>query len=114
MFKKPLAANQLIQKKLADMQTEINLGLASCVLTSNAMNQDRDIINAISLLKRNNCKKSLDIVRDCRDMLGANGLVEEYNIMRHLVNLETVKTYEGTEDIHSLILGRNQTNIPSF
>jgi glutaryl-CoA dehydrogenase len=113
-FGRPLAANQLIQKKLADMQTEINLGLASCVLTSNAMNQDRDIINAISLLKRNNCKKSLDIVRDCRDMLGANGLVEEYNIMRHLVNLETVKTYEGTEDIHSLILGRNQTNIPSF
>jgi len=114
MFKKPLAANQLIQKKLADMQTEINLGLASCVLTSNAMNQDRDIINAISLLKRNNCKKSLDIVRDCRDMLGANGLVEEYHIMRHLVNLETVKTYEGAENIHSLILGKNQTGIDSF
>ncbi len=114
MFKKPLAANQLIQKKLADMQTEINLGLSSCLLTANAMNNDKNIINAISVLKRNNCKKSLDIVRDCRDMLGANGLIEEYHIMRHLVNLETVKTYEGAENIHSLILGKNQTGIASF
>ena len=114
MFKKPLAANQLIQKKLADMQTEINLGLSSCLLTANAMNNDKNIINAISILKRNNCKKSLDIVRDCRDMLGANGLVDEYHIMRHLVNLETVKTYEGAENIHSLILGKNQTGIASF
>ena len=114
MFKKPLAANQLIQKKLADMQTEINLGLSSCLLTANAMNNDKNIINAISILKRNNCKKSLDIVRDCRDMLGANGLTEEYHIMRHLVNLETVKTYEGAENIHSLILGKNQTGIASF
>ena len=114
MFKKPLAANQLIQKKLADMQTEINLGLAACHITAKAMSEGKDIINSISILKRNNCKKSLDIVRDCRDMLGANGLIEDYHIMRHLVNLETVKTYEGTEDIHSLILGRNQTNIPSF
>ena len=73
-----------------------------------------DFINAISILKRNNCKKSLDIVRDCRDMLGANGLIEEYHIMRHLVNLETVKTYEGAENIHSLILGKNQTGIASF
>jgi len=114
MFKKPLAANQLIQKKLADMQTEINLGLAACHITAKAMSEGKDIINSISILKRNNCKKSLDIVRDCRDMLGANGLIEDYHIMRHLVNLETVKTYEGTEDIHSLILGRNQTSIPSF
>jgi len=114
MFKKPLAANQLIQKKLADIQTEINLGLSSCLLTANAMNNDKNIINAISILKRNNCKKSLDIVRDCRDMLGANGLIEEYHIMRHLVNLETVKTYEGAENIHSLILGKNQTGIASF
>ncbi len=114
MFKKPLAANQLIQKKLADMQTEINIALASCLLTSLAMTQDKNIINAISILKRNNCKKALDIVRDCRDMLGANGLVEEYHIMRHLVNLETVKTYEGAENIHSLILGKNQTGIASF
>ena len=114
MFKKPLAANQLIQKKLADMQTEINLGLASCILTAKAMTDGKNIINAISILKRNNCKKSLDVVRDCRDMLGANGLIEDYHIMRHLVNLETVKTYEGAEDIHSLILGKNQTGINSF
>ena len=114
MFKKPLAANQLIQKKLVDMQTEINLGLAGCYLTGKAMSEGKDIINAISVLKRNNCKKSLEIVRDCRDMLGANGLIEEYHIMRHLVNLETVKTYEGAEDIHSLILGKNQTGIASF
>jgi len=114
MFKKPLASNQLIQKKLADMQTEINLGLAACYITANSMDEGKDIINALSILKRNNCKKSLDIVRSCRDMLGANGLIEDYHIMRHLVNLETVKTYEGTEDIHSLILGRNQTNYSSF
>ena len=114
MFNKPLAANQLIQKKLADMQTEINLGIASCFLTAKNMEDKKDIINAISILKRNNCKKSLDIVRDCRDMLGANGLMEEYHVMRHLVNLETVKTYEGAENIHSLILGKNQTGISSF
>jgi Acyl-CoA dehydrogenases len=78
------------------------------------MNQGRNTNNAISVLKRNNCKKSLEIVRDCRDMLGANGLFEEYHIMRHLVNLETVKTYEGAENIHSLILGKNQTGIASF
>ena len=114
MFKKPLAANQLIQKKLADMQTEINLGLAACLLTAKAMSEGKNIINAISILKRNNCKKSIGIVRDCRDMLGANGLIEDYHIMRHLVNLETVKTYEGAENIHSLILGKNQTGIASF
>ena len=114
MFKKPLAANQLIQKKLADMQTEINLGLASCMLTAKAMTDKKNIVNAISILKRNNCNKSLEVARDCRDMLGANGLIEDYHIMRHLVNLETVKTYEGAENIHSLILGRNQTGISSF
>ena len=114
MFKKPLASNQLIQKKLSEMQIEINLGLASCLLSAKALDQGKDIINAISILKKNNCKKSLDIVRDARDMLGANGLLEEYHIMRHLVNLETVKTYEGSEDIHSLILGKNQTGISSF
>ena len=114
MFKKPLAANQLIQKKLADMQTEINLGMASCLLTGKNMDEKKNTINAISILKRNNCKKSLDIIRNCRDMLGANGLLEEYHVMRHLVNLETVKTYEGTENIHSLILGKNQTGISSF
>ena len=114
MFKKPLAANQLIQKKLADIQTEINLGLAACKLTANAMDENQDIINALSIIKRNNCKKSLEIVRDCRDMLGANGLIEDYHIMRHLVNLETVKTYEGAENIHTLILGKGQTGIASF
>ena len=114
MFKKPLAANQLIQKKLADIQTEINLGLAGCNLTSKAIDENKDIINAISILKRNNCRKSLNIVRDCRDMLGANGLIDDYHIIRHLINLETVKTYEGAENIHSLILGKNQTGIASF
>ena len=114
MFKKSLASNQLIQKKLSEMQIEINLGLASCLLSAKALDQDKNIVNAISILKKNNCKKSLDIIRDSRDMLGANGLLEEYHVMRHLVNLETVKTYEGAEDIHSLILGKNQTGISSF
>ena len=114
MFKKPLASNQLIQKKLADIQTEINLGLAACNLTAKAMDKNQDIINALSIIKRNNCKKALEIVRNCRDMLGANGLIEDYHIMRHLVNLETVKTYEGAENIHTLILGKGQTGIASF
>ena len=114
MFKKPLAANQLIQKKLVDIQTEINLGLAACNLTAKAMDKNQDIINALSIIKRNNCNKSLEIVRNCRDMLGANGLIEDYHIMRHLVNLETVKTYEGAENIHTLILGKSQTGIASF
>ena len=114
MFKKTLAANQLIQKKLSEMQIEINLGLASCLLTAKALDEGKDIINAISVLKKNNCQKSLNIAREARDMLGANGLLEEYHVMRHLVNLETVKTYEGAEDIHSLILGKNQTGISSF
>ena len=114
MFKKPLASNQLIQKKLSEMQIEINLGLASCLLSSKALDDGKDIINAISILKKNNCQKALDICRNARDMLGANGLLDEYHVMRHLVNLETVKTYEGAEDIHSLILGKNQTGISSF
>ncbi len=114
MFKKPLASNQLIQKKLSEMQIEINLGLASCLLSAKALDDGKEIINAISILKKNNCQKALDICRDSRDMLGANGLLEEYHVMRHLVNLETVKTYEGAEDIHSLILGKNQTGISSF
>ncbi len=114
MFKKSLASNQLIQKKLSEMQIEINLGLASCLLSTKALDKNKNIVDAISILKKNNCKKSLDIAREARDMLGANGLLEEYHIMRHLVNLETVKTYEGSEDIHSLILGRNQTGISSF
>ena len=114
MFKKPLAANQLIQKKLADMQTEINIALSACLHTGRAMDKNMDTKVAISILKRNNCKKAINIVREARDMLGANGLLEENHIMRHLVNLETIKTYEGTEDIHSLILGKFQTNIDAF
>ena len=114
MFKKPLAANQLIQKKLADMQTEINIALSACLHTGRAMDNKKDVKNAISILKRNNCKKAIDICRNARDMLGANGLVEENHIIRHVVNLETVKTYEGTEDIHALILGKNQTGLEAF
>tara|TARA_Y100000590_G_scaffold272990_1_gene306506 strand:- start:761 stop:1927 length:1167 start_codon:yes stop_codon:yes gene_type:complete len=114
MFKKPLASNQLIQKKLADMQTEINLSLSACLLTGRAMDKNKETKIAISILKRNNCKKAINIAREARDMLGANGLLEEYHIIRHLLNLETVKTYEGTEDIHTLILGKNQTDLSAF
>ena len=114
MFKKPLAANQLIQKKLADMQTEINIALSACLHTGRAMDNNKDVKNAISILKRNNCKKAIDISRNARDMLGANGLLEENHIIRHMVNLETVNTYEGTADIHALILGKNQTGIGAF
>ena len=114
MFKKKLAANQLIQKKLADMQTEISISLSACLHAGQAMDNNKDLKIAISMLKRNNCHKALKIVRNARDMLGANGLLEEYHIIRHLINLETVKTYEGTEDIHSLILGKFQTNISAF
>ena len=114
MFKKPLAANQLIQKKLAIMQTEISLGLSACLHAGRAIDQKKDIRIAVSMLKRNNCKKAIEIVREARDMLGANGLLEEYHIMRHLLNLETVKTYEGAEDIHALILGKFQTNLGAF
>ena len=114
MFKKPLAANQLIQKKLAIMQTDISMGLSSCLHTGRAMDLGRDVKIAISLLKRNNGKKAIEIVREARDMMGANGLLEDYHVMRHLVNLETVKTYEGTEDIHALILGKFLTKIDSF
>ena len=114
MFKKPLAANQLIQKKLAIMQTDISMGLSACLHTGRAIDQGRDAKIAISLLKRNNCKKGIEIVREARDMMGANGLLEDYHIMRHLVNLETVKTYEGAEDIHALILGKFQTKLSCF
>jgi len=114
MFNKPLAANQLIQKKLAIMQTEISLGLSACLHAGRALDKGKDLKIAISMLKRNNCKKALEITREARDMLGANGLLEEYHIMRHLVNLETVKTYEGAEDIHALILGKFQTSMGSF
>ena len=114
MFKKPLASNQLIQKKLAIMQTEISIGYSACLHAGRALDLGKDLRIAISMLKRNNCKKAIEIVREARDMMGANGLLEEFHIMRHLVNLETVKTYEGTEDIHALILGKSQTNLNSF
>ena len=114
MFKKPLASTQLIQKKLAIMQTEISLGSSSCLHAGRALDKGHDMKIAISMLKRNNCKKAIEIVREARDMMGANGLLEEYHVMRHLVNLETVKTYEGAEDIHSLILGKFQTNMNAF
>ena len=114
MFKKPLASKQLIQKKLALMQTEITLGWSACLHAGRAMDKNKDVKVAISMLKRNNCQKAIEVIREARDMLGANGLLEEYHIMRHLVNLETVKTYEGTEDVHTLILGKFQTNIDAF
>ena len=114
MFKKPLASKQLIQKKLALMQTEITLGWSACLHAGRAMDKNKDVKVAISMLKRNNCQKAIEVVREARDMLGANGLLEEYHIMRHLVNLETVKTYEGAEDVHTLILGKFQTNIDAF
>ena len=112
--KKPLASKQIIQKKLADMQTEISLGLSACMHVGKAMEDNKDTKIAISMLKRNNCRKALNIVREARDMLGANGILEEYHIIRHLVNLETVNTYDGTEDTHALILGKFQTNIDAF
>tara|TARA_B100000029_G_C17590668_1_gene962396 strand:+ start:2208 stop:3374 length:1167 start_codon:yes stop_codon:yes gene_type:complete len=114
MFKKPLASKQLIQKKLAQMQTEISLGWSACLHTGRAMDRKKDVKVAISMLKRNNCLKAIKIARDSRDILGANGILEENHIMRHLVNLETVNTYEGTDDIHALILGKNQTNLSAF
>ena len=111
---KQLAAKQLIQKKLADMQTEISLALSACMHVGRAIDNNKDTKIAISMLKRNNCRKALKIVRDARDMLGANGILDEYHIIRHLVNLETVNTYDGTEDTHALILGKFQTNIDAF
>ncbi len=113
-FGRPLAANQLIQKKLADMQTEIALGLQGCVRMGRLMDQDRLPVESISLLKRNNCGKALDIARTARDMHGGNGISDEYHVIRHVMNLETVNTYEGTHDIHALILGRAQTGIQAF
>ena len=113
-FGRPLAANQLVQKKLADMQTEIALGLAGCLRIGRLLDADRLPVESISLLKRNNCGKALDIARVARDMHGANGIADEYHVIRHVMNLETVNTYEGTHDIHALILGRAQTGIQAF
>ena len=113
-FGRPLAATQLVQKKLADMQTEITLGLLGCLRMSRLFEQERLPLPSISLLKRNNCGKALDIARAARDIHGANGIADEYHVIRHMMNLETVNTYEGTHDIHALILGRAQTGIQAF
>ena len=113
-FGRPLAATQLVQTKLANMQTEISLGLVACHRAGQLMDSSNISPELISLIKRNSCGKSLDIARMARDMLGGNGISDEYPIMRHMMNLEVVNTYEGTYDIHGLILGRSQTDIPAF
>ncbi len=113
-FGRPLAANQLIQKKLADMQTEIALGLQAALRVGRLMDEGRAPPEAVSLIKRNNCGKALEIARMARDMHGGNGIADEYHVIRHLLNLEAVNTYEGTHDIHALILGRAQTGIAAF
>jgi glutaryl-CoA dehydrogenase len=113
-FGRPLAANQLIQKKLAVMQTDINLALLGCLQATRLKDQGKLGIPTISLLKRNNCVKALEVAREARDMLGGNGISDEYPVMRHMQNLEVVNTYEGTQDIHALILGRAQTGIQAF
>ena len=113
-FGRPLAANQLIQKKLADMQTEITLGLQAALRVGRMKDEHQNVIEVTSLIKRNNCGKSLDIARMARDMLGGNGISDEFGVARHLVNLEVVNTYEGTHDVHALILGRAQTGIAAF
>ena len=114
MFGRPLAATQLIQKKLADMQTEITLGLHAVLRLGRLIDEHNASPEMISLLKRNNCGKALDIARVARDMHGGNGIVDEYHVIRHVMNLETVNTYEGTHDVHALILGRAQTGLSAF
>jgi glutaryl-CoA dehydrogenase len=113
-FNKPLAGTQLFQKKLADMQTEIALGLQGSLRVGRLMDEGRFAPEMISIVKRNNCGKALDIARMARDMHGGNGIQAEYHVMRHAQNLETVNTYEGTHDVHALILGRAQTGIQAF
>ena len=113
-FGRPLAANQLVQRKLAQMQTDISLGLQGCLRACRLKDQDKLAAPLISLLKRNSCLKALDTARDARDMLGGNGISDEYPVMRHAQNLEVVNTYEGTQDIHALILGRAQTGIQAL
>ncbi len=113
-FGRPLAANQLIQKKLADMQTEIAIGLQACLRMGQMKDQGIASVEATSIIKRNSCGKALDIARLARDMMGGNGISDEFGVARHLVNLEVVNTYEGTHDVHALILGRAQTGIAAF
>ena len=114
LFNQKLAEKQLFQYKLAEMVSEYNLALLSCLYVSEIVNENEMYPEAISLLKRNSCSKSLNIARECRDILGGNGITEEYDIFRHMCNLETVKTYEGTHDIHSLIIGNYVTNMKAF
>ena len=113
-FGRPLAQNQLIQKKLADMQTEIALGLQGCLRVGRLMDEGKAQPEMVSLIKRNSCGKALDIARMARDMHGGNGIHDEYHVIRHMINLETVNTYEGTHDVHALILGRAQTGLQAF
>ena len=113
-FGRPLAQTQLVQKKLADMQTEIALGLQGCLRVGRLMDEGRAAPEMVSLIKRNSCGKSLDIARMARDMHGGNGIHDEYHVIRHMINLETVNTYEGTHDVHALILGRAQTGLQAF
>ena len=113
-FGRPLAQNQLIQKKLADMQTEITLGLQGCLRVGRLMDEGKAVPEMISLIKRNSCGKALDVARMARDMHGGNGIHDEYHVIRHMINLETVNTYEGTHDVHALILGRAQTGLQAF
>jgi len=113
-FGRPLAQNQLIQKKLADMQTEIALGLQACLRVGRLMDEGKAVPEMISMIKRNSCGKALDIARMSRDMHGGNGIHDEYHVIRHMINLETVNTYEGTHDVHALILGRAQTGLQAF
>ena len=114
MFNKPIAATQLVQSKLVDMQTEIALGLQAAIKIGRLMESGNTNSDMVSLIKRNNCAKALDIARLARDILGGNGISDEYHVMRHMMNLETVKTYEGTHDIHTLILGKSITGIQAF
>ena len=113
-FGRPLAANQLIQKKLADMQTEIAIGLQSCLRLGRLADEGKAAPEMISMMKRNNCGKALDVARVARDMHGGNGVSDEFHVIRHVMNLEAVNTYEGTHDVHALILGRAQTGIQAF
>lgn len=113
-FGRPLAANQLIQKKLADMQTEITLALQGCLRLGRMKDDEKAAVEITSLMKRNSCGKALDVARLARDMLGGNGISDEFGVIRHLVNLEVVNTYEGTHDVHALILGRAQTGLQAF
>jgi glutaryl-CoA dehydrogenase len=113
-FGRPLAATQLVQLKLANMQTEITLGLQACLRVGRLMDRHEATPEMVSLIKRNNAGKALDIARLARDMHGANGISDEFHVIRHLMNLESVNTYEGTHDIHALILGRAQTGLQAF